>query len=104
MAPIYQVKLLQINVSQDHAGGDCAIILLLDASTTPYTVVKAVLVDGGDGPGTKTFLSKTMKLCEKKYMFADDSGKVAVDNPFKFDAISISHWDKVCQAPEHFLP
>ena len=94
----YRVELFQINVSQDYRGGDCAIILLLDADPrvvngqTIYTpeVLKAVLVDGGDEDGAKFFLTKTMQDCEMKYIFQNSPG-----NKFKFDAVCISHWDRV---------
>ena len=89
IVPVWEVKLFQLNVSQDKAGGDCAIILLLNTAPKKPKVASAVLVDGGDGPRCTKMLISTMQDLEKKYVF-DSPG-----NKFKFDAVSISHWDTV---------
>ena len=92
--PVWEVRLFQLNVSRDGAG-DCAIILLLNTnvlSPAKPKVASAVLVDGGEGPKITDILTTTMQQLKDEVAFDSDDGD------FKFDAISISHWDTVSAA------
>lgn len=99
---VYRFELYQINVSQD-VGGDCAIMLLINTAmkvSGKSRVEWAALIDGGDGTGCTRFLIKTMQGLEEKYAF-EGGDKVYSVGAFKFDVVSISHWDQVCPSICH---
>ena len=84
----WSVEYFQINGCWDSVG-ESAIVLLVDTGPVKPKVVRAVLIDAGMGTNMITNLVATMSNIK-----ADYSG-VGTDC-LQFDAIIITHWDKVC--------
>ena len=91
-ADYFDVDYFQLNAGLD-SKGDAAIALLVlkdPKVTTPVGEVKsAVLIDGGNGKQCAKLIVKAIQTIESNY-----KGYTKTE-PFKFDAIVISHWDVV---------
>ncbi|KAG8525205.1 uncharacterized protein KY384_008849 [Bacidia gigantensis] len=84
----YQVTLYQLNAGLDTAG-DSAIALLATKTTgaTKPKIKSAILIDGGMGANVAVSMKTTIKEIKADY-------DIPGDREFKFDAVSLSHWDQ----------
>ncbi|RDB20879.1 hypothetical protein Hypma_012071 [Hypsizygus marmoreus] len=80
----YPIDYYQVNIGV----GDCEIILQVEDShhrLPPYSILKAILIDGGMDGGRITNIQETMRHIETKYTLGVGG--------LKFDSVIITHWD-----------
>jgi hypothetical protein len=79
----YTVEHYQFNCAEDSVG-EGAVMLLVKTTGSTDTIAKAVLIDCGYAGNSVVRLKDLLARLQTRF-----GGKV------KFDAVSISHWDKV---------
>lgn len=83
----FKVELYQVNCSEDSVGEGAIMLLVkhdhMAIATNPGTVAKAVLIDSGYASQSVKRLKETLDRIQSIY-----------GHPIKFDAVSLSHWDK----------
>ncbi|KAL1878932.1 hypothetical protein Plec18167_004227 [Paecilomyces lecythidis] len=83
----FKVELYQVNCSEDSVGEGAIMLLVkhdhMAIATDPGTVAKAVLIDSGYASQSVKRLKETLDRIQSIY-----------GHPIKFDAVSLSHWDK----------
>jgi hypothetical protein len=96
----YQAELFQLNTSEDGVGeGAIAILIEYDSSISPNsgTIKSPVLIDSGLAGRSRKRLEETIAKIEARFMpqtGIDPKGK-PIYQKLQFDAMTISHWDKV---------
>ena len=95
MATTFEVVLYQLNAGLDTQGDSAVALLTSKVGTASAKIKNAVLIDGGYGKNVAVVLKTTITAIKAAYA-------IPADREFKFDAVSLSHWDKVSFASNSF--
>lgn len=90
MTSDFAVHYFQVNAALDYRG-DCAVALLVKNPSKDGdkpTLKSAILIDAGNTEKTPACLVRLIKRWESEYT-------IPPDQKFRFDAVTISHWDAV---------